>query len=536
MADPRMTAAAEIAKNTSGGYDVVVICCSGTIEAAYWSRRLESTKGKVVAQTARVFSVDEDWNGGAGNGLGTLYAFQKAVAAAEKESYDLKGKLQKEEISVAIYHTAGKGTRLAPLPGSENNNKPGVKLPANVCLKDGGSAPITILEAVIKQTAAYAASRKGRLSVFWGDQVFIPSEPTRYEPKAHIDLLAQMCKTMPTAEVWQEKGLASYGLVALLEGGESVQIEKVDHATANRMLSTLGSLKSVGPSLGSFSVSKEILMLLMDEYAPELAKREGLLDTDPHFWMPLTLPLPAYVELMGKKKVSEAESEGQWKRMRQMLEKLEMGGKHLFGGVDVGEDAYWWDYGQLTFYKTNNLRFTQDGEENDAYRLFFGQPRGEPVECSLGDVKVDGSSSLCSTTAKTGSIQGSSVASVTVDTVEATGCILVNVTAKKVKAAPGAICYNVVDDTDEGIVLGEGEVLTTVFGEDGSQKRMKCTLDTDGKEAWSVTLPGNPHSFQEIHAMNKGVDPVKAELAQIAAHDSTAAKLGLQRKKAGSSL
>ena len=32
--------------------------------------------------------------------------------------------------SMAIYHTAGKGTRLAPLPGAENNNKPGVKLPA----------------------------------------------------------------------------------------------------------------------------------------------------------------------------------------------------------------------------------------------------------------------------------------------------------------------------------------------------------------------------------------------------------------------
>lgn len=527
MTDPRLAATAEIVKNTGAGYDVIVICCSGTIEAAYWSRRLESTKGHVIAPTARVFSVDEDWKGGAGNGLGTLYAFQKAVAAAEKESYDLNGKLQKEEISVAIYHTAGKGTRLAPLPGSENNNKPGVKLPANVALKDGGSAPITILEAVIKQTAAYAASRKGRLSVFWGDQVFIPSEPTRYEPNAHIDLLAQMCKTMPSAEEWAEKGLASYGLVALLESGASVQIEKVDHATAGRMLSDLGKLKSVGPSLGSFSVSKEVLGLLMAEYAPELAKREGLLDTDPHFWMPLTLPQAAYVELMGKKKVSQEESEAQWKRMRNMLEKLELGGKHLFGGVDVGEDAYWWDYGQLTFYKDNNLRFTQDGEENDAYRLFFGQSRGQPVDSSVGETKVDGSSSLCKVTAKQGAIQGSSVASVTVETIEATGAILVNVTAKKIKAAPGAICYNVVDDTDEGIVLGEGEVLTTVFGEDGSQKRMRCTLATDGKEAWSVTLPGNPHSFQEIHALNKGVDPVAAEKAQIAAHKSAAAKLGI---------
>jgi hypothetical protein len=50
----------------------------------------------------------------------------------------------------------GKGTRLAPLPGAENNNKPGVKLPACVALKSGGARPITILEAVIKQTGAYA--------------------------------------------------------------------------------------------------------------------------------------------------------------------------------------------------------------------------------------------------------------------------------------------------------------------------------------------------------------------------------------------
>jgi hypothetical protein len=30
------------------------------------------------------------------------------------------------KVSAALYHTAGKGTRLAPLPASENNNKPGV--------------------------------------------------------------------------------------------------------------------------------------------------------------------------------------------------------------------------------------------------------------------------------------------------------------------------------------------------------------------------------------------------------------------------
>ena len=45
-----------------------------------------------------------------------------------------------------------------------------MKLPATVKV-DGSSVPLTILEAVIKQTGVYAPSRRGRLSVFWGDQV-----------------------------------------------------------------------------------------------------------------------------------------------------------------------------------------------------------------------------------------------------------------------------------------------------------------------------------------------------------------------------
>lgn len=45
---------------------------------------------------------------------------------------DIAEQLKAGTISVGLYHTAGKGTRLAPLPGAENNNKPGVKLPITV--------------------------------------------------------------------------------------------------------------------------------------------------------------------------------------------------------------------------------------------------------------------------------------------------------------------------------------------------------------------------------------------------------------------
>jgi hypothetical protein len=30
----------------------------------------------------------------------------------------------------------------------------------------------------------------------------------------------------------------------------------------------------------------------------------------------------------------------------------------LFGAVDIGQGAYWWDYGQLKLYYNNNIRVT----------------------------------------------------------------------------------------------------------------------------------------------------------------------------------
>lgn len=113
--------------------------------------------------------------------------------------------MHNEGKSIALYHTAGKGTRLAPLPGAENNNKPGVKLPGSVTLSSGTSARITILESVIKQTGCYAKSRPGRLSVFWGDQVFIPTVPVEYVSAYHVDILCSLGPMM-TAEEWAAKG------------------------------------------------------------------------------------------------------------------------------------------------------------------------------------------------------------------------------------------------------------------------------------------------------------------------------------------
>lgn len=128
--------AAVAAINAPSGnlYDVTIICTTDDHQADYWMTKLSEgvCKKPDSADSSSVFpivlAVSEDWSaGGAGNGLGSLYAYTKAVKLAqEKFNVDLDDLLRQKKISAALFHTAGKGTRMAPLPASENNNKPGV--------------------------------------------------------------------------------------------------------------------------------------------------------------------------------------------------------------------------------------------------------------------------------------------------------------------------------------------------------------------------------------------------------------------------
>lgn len=281
----------------SQGFDAVVVCTSNAAQEAYWQERLEATRGQAAKAGAVIVAVHEDWAAdGAGNGLGTLYAYTKAKAKAALQGADLDAMLASGG-TVGIYHTAGKGTRLAPLPGAENNNKPGVKLPSLVEVSPGVTSELTILEAVVRQTGCYAPHRAGRCSVFWGDQIFVPAAGHLPSGSHHADILAQM-GPMPSEEEWTLKGLDKYGLITVNDQNEAAQVEKVSYETAQHLLKTFGKVTSVGPSLGSFSLSNEMLMALLAEFAADLASKQAKMDSDPHFWMPLTLAKDAYVSVM----------------------------------------------------------------------------------------------------------------------------------------------------------------------------------------------------------------------------------------------
>ncbi|CAM9727646.1 unnamed protein product, partial [Sphacelaria rigidula] len=62
-------------------------------------------RGSSVAAHATVLAVYEDWPGGAGNALGTLYAYQKATALAATKGMDLPAKLATGEVRLQKYYS-----------------------------------------------------------------------------------------------------------------------------------------------------------------------------------------------------------------------------------------------------------------------------------------------------------------------------------------------------------------------------------------------------------------------------------------------
>ncbi len=95
----------------------------------------------------------------------------------------------------------------------------------------------------------------------------------------------------------------------------------------------------------------------------ELSEKEAKLDTDPGLWMALTLAKDSYMTLLAAKKTPPEESGPHHERMQAMLKAFQAqpdyAGLGLFGAVDIGQGAYWWDYGQLKLYFANNIRVTE---------------------------------------------------------------------------------------------------------------------------------------------------------------------------------
>ena len=86
------------------------------------------------------------------------------------------------------------------------------------------------------------------------------------------------------------------------------------------------------------------------------------------------------------------------------------------------------------------------------------------------------------------------------------------------KAGKGAVMYNVVDDSEEGLVLANGEVLVGVFDAAGKQQRMESSFENDGGVWWKKEIkPGQP-TFETVYLSNRNADVAVIEARSQAAH------------------
>lgn len=328
---------------------------------------------------------------------------------------------------------------------------------------------------------------------------------------------------MLSEEEWKEKGMDKYGLIAQSKNGSAAQVEKVSHATAVKLLSTLGDIESVGASLGSFSLSSAMLLTLLSEFSQELERKQGKLDSDPHFWMPMTLSRSAYAEIMAQKGVSESNANTHYTRIANMIEKFNENPDSkshtgLFGPVNVGQSVYWWDYGQLKLYVHNSLLMAESSLDAQLMRQFFGLGDNLVVDSELHKCNLDKESCISDSNIGDGDIKKSVLCSVRCDHIDASDCVLVNVTAKRIIAAPGSVAYNIVNDDPNGLVLKEGEVNAGIFDEVATMTLIKSHVSIDGGKYWDEKVESNNNSFGEIYEMNTTVCPQKTEAAMFQAH------------------
>jgi len=372
----------------------------------------------------------------------------------------------------------------------------------------------------MRQTSAYAKLRPGRCSVYWGDQIFVPSVGTK-GGTAPADILAAL-RPMPTKEEWEAEELHQYGLIAVDSKGNAMQLEKVTYDVAMKYLPS--DVVQVGTSLGSFSLSAELTEGLMKEFATELAWKTASLDSDPHFWMPLTMTEANYITVMATKETTADEATAHFKRMAAF--KKRMGYDSVLGCVDIGQKAYWWDYGRLELYMINNLAITEDNASAHALRTFMKLEPKRQLGNKLGKgVSVDPSAVVLNCKIGAGRIGPNAVlVNVVAPSVDVEGCVLVQTTSLSPIGGKAGLLYNACDTT-EGSMLSCDEVRADVFMPGGVHHVMKSKRSIDGGKVWKQKLDFNPFSFEGIYKQNQTTDTTECSGEARKAHDAARAKI-----------
>jgi len=505
MAAPPIAGQEALNGNTNAskdfGMDVIIVSTSTKQQQEYWENRLSTLQGKLIGEKAYLFVLLEEWPGGAGNGFGSLHAYQNAQKKA-KALYNLDLlEYQRQGHSIAIFHTAGQGKRLSPLTASEKNNKSAVKLPSGLFFAEDQHT-IALLEAVIWQSIQLAPYRKGRLSVFWGDQVFLSKNPLKKLPEHEIDIYA-MSRQLPSKKKWSSEGLDKYGLFAADTNGECCYLEKASYSTVEKLIEKqkIDPQKNIAISIGSFSITTEMTEALLKEFSQELADKIEIMNVEHSLWMPLSLDIETYCGLMIAMGWSREHSENVYNRMATFKDKYPRKDKNkpLIGVSDIGSDGYWWDYGTIKNYYNNIFKLTKSTDEAFAMRSFFclsqRENHGENPQ-----LQIDNKSIVLGSTIKSGTIKNSIIIDVEADDVQFEDTLSISCDLKNA-AAQKSLLYNLEEKNDS--YFTPSTVCANLFFNWEEPLKISTRLERDGKNDWNLKVENNRYSYEELEKLNE---------------------------------
>jgi hypothetical protein len=211
---------------------------------------------------------------------------------------------------------------------------------------------------------------------------------------------------------------------------------------------------------------------------------------------------------MSQKGVDESTSKSHYARMKSFSTQFlreDGNGLGLFGAVDVGKDACWWDYGLLKLYSKNSLLLLDDANPESKLLRKFLNVQENPISgvFAPGNVVCEHVYAFDCNIAE-GTAKNSLLSRVTADKIDVDGAILVNCVAPKITAGKGAILYNIMGEKE--IVAEPGQVLVAVTDEKGNMTEIKSRVDIDGGQAWKEVVEGNPMSFEQVWKNNKNAN------------------------------
>eukprot|EP00439_Symbiodinium_sp_Y106_P024247 s5997_g2.t4 len=439
---------AEIAKMQGPeGFDYVVICCSDQSAEDFWQARLTQTIRQVTGSSSTVICVHEALR------------------------YDQLCSIKHAGKSVAIYHTAGKGTRLAPLPGAENNNKPGVKLPGLLSVA-GRFEPITVLESVLRQTSSYGAVRGGFLG--------------------RPDLCAFL---------W-------YGLIAVDSKGDAMQLEKVTYDVAVQYLPKDADYIAVPASAICLGGASSLVFRVMGKKGTTAAEAGKHYDRMAEF----KSSFKKTGGILGCVDVGQQDTRllvGLWYMRNNFLITVP---RHLRSFLGVREEANASAHALRTFLRLQQPSLESDLSLRQQWNTLDGvtvDPTSVVLNCRIGAGKIG---------------PGCVLVNVVAPTIDVENCILVKVSSSHPISGKGGLLYNVVEG-GKGDTLPCDRVRADVFMPDGIHHKIYSTPSTDGGKVWKEKVQGNNFSFEGIYKANQPLDVSKCTEAANSSHDAVGNKV-----------